>query len=170
MLVLALWVQHVPLVLHTLPWIPPNVIPACIRSACRWILHKQLPRSLQLLQQAPAADSAAAAVSPAGHAAVLPVQLRQFMPTGALNIPCAAAAVDSAGQLIQQEGAPASGSSRHSGRRSGDSLGNTAGQQAKGVVAVSRFASHGAAAGDLQLPLLQFVRELLYGQASCNSN
>jgi hypothetical protein len=42
--------------------------------------------------------------------------------------------------------------------------GNAAAGQADGVVAVTRFASYGAAAGDLSLPLLRVVRELLYAQ------
>lgn len=92
---------------------------------------------------------------------MLPVQLRQFMPAGAVHMP-AAAAVDSNVQLIQLEGASASGgSSDHSSSSS-----NAAAGLAEGVVAVSRFASYAAAAGELPLPLLRVVRELLYGQSS----
>jgi hypothetical protein len=42
--------------------------------------------------------------------------------------------------------------------------------QAGGVAAVSRFASYSAAAGDLPLPLLRVVRELLYGQRPAQHN
>jgi hypothetical protein len=121
---------------------------------------------MQLLQQAPAADSAAAAAGPAGNAAVLPVQLRQFMAVGASGMPAAAAAVvDNKAQLKQQQGELAGSSSRTIGSSSNSSKDNDALQQAQGVVVVSRFASYGAAAGDLQPPLLQVVRQLLYGQA-----
>ncbi|KAF6251753.1 hypothetical protein COO60DRAFT_1644678 [Scenedesmus sp. NREL 46B-D3] len=166
---------------------------AAVQSA--WQLHKcrVIIINRLMLEALPAVEAALAAgapnlgtaaaanaVGPAGQAAVLPVQLRQFMPAAAMEV-SAAAAVDSAGQLTQQQqGAPATSDSSSSSSSSssnnnkqrctissaaGNAQDRAAAGQGDGVAAVSRFASYGAAADDVPLPLLQVVRELLYGQA-----
>jgi hypothetical protein len=90
------------------------------------------------------------------------VQLRQFVAAGAGGLP-AAATVDSTGQLTQPQHRT-SGDETSSDSATSSSSGSAASVQTGGVVAVARFASYGAAAGDLPLPLLRVVRELLYGQ------
>jgi hypothetical protein len=90
------------------------------------------------------------------------MQLRQFVAAGMSGLP-AAAAVDSTGQLTPpQQGTSADRPSSDSVASS--SGGSAAAAQADGVVAVSRFASYDAAAGEMPLPLLRVVRELLYVQ------